>query len=192
MAYSFPNLESSFPDSSVGKESPCNAGDPDSIPGSGRSPGEVIGYSLHYSWASLVAQLVKNPRAMWKTWVRSLGWKDPVEKGKATHSNILAWIIPWLYSPWGCKVSDTSEWFLHYILVIDFFNLIWETRLFQTHKFHSFSFFTVFLLFPYPVIKVNSLSQFCYYLKYLFQLHMSVLVYSNIGLHCVLKCIVYR
>ena len=84
-----------FPDSSVGKESACNAGDPGLIPGSGRSPGEGIVYPLQYSWASLVAQLVKNPPAMWETWVRSLGWEDPLEKGKATHSNILAWRIPW-------------------------------------------------------------------------------------------------
>ena len=69
-----------FPDSSVGKESAFNAG---SIPGSGRSPGEGIGYPLQYSWFSLVAQLVKNPPAMWETWVRSLGWEDPPEKEKA-------------------------------------------------------------------------------------------------------------
>ena len=80
-----------FPDSSVGKESTCNAGDPASIPGSGRSP---IGYPLQYSWASLVAQLVKNPPAVWETWVQSLGWEE-LEKGKATHSSILAWSIPW-------------------------------------------------------------------------------------------------
>ena len=45
--------------------------------------------------ASMVAQLVKNPPAMWESWVRSLGWKDPLEKGSATHSSILAWRIPW-------------------------------------------------------------------------------------------------
>ena len=84
-----------FPGPSAGKESACNAGDPGLIPGSGRSPGEGIVYPLQYSWASLVAQLVKNPPAMWETWVRSLGWEDPLEKGKATHSNILAWRIPW-------------------------------------------------------------------------------------------------
>ena len=78
------------PDSSVDKESACNARDPSSIPGSGRSPGERIGYSLQYSWASLVAQLVKNMPAMQETWVQSLGWVDPLEKGKATHSSILA------------------------------------------------------------------------------------------------------
>ena len=84
-----------FPDSSVGKESACNAGDPGSIPGSGRSPGEGIGYPLQCSWASLVAQLVKNLPAMQESWVPSLGWEDPLEKGKATHSSILAWKIPW-------------------------------------------------------------------------------------------------
>ena len=73
-----------FPDSSVGKKSTCNAGDPGSIPGSGRSPGEGIGYPLQYSWASLVAHLVKNLLAMWETWVRSLSWEDPLEKGNAT------------------------------------------------------------------------------------------------------------
>ena len=84
-----------FPDSSVVKESACNTGDPGSIPSLGRSPGEGIGYPLQYSWASLVAQLVKNPPATQEIWVRSLGWKDPLEKGKATHSSILAWRIPW-------------------------------------------------------------------------------------------------
>ena len=62
-----------FPDSSVGEESTCNAGDPGSIPGSGRSAGEGIGYPFQYSWASLVAQLVKNLPAMWETWVPPLG-----------------------------------------------------------------------------------------------------------------------
>ena len=59
-------------------------------------------------WASLVAQLVKNPPAMWETWVWSLGWEDPLEKGKATHSGILAWRIPWT-SPWDHKESDMTE-----------------------------------------------------------------------------------
>ena len=65
------------------------------IPGSKRSAGEGIGYPLQYSWTSLVAQLVKNPPAMWETWGRSLGQEDPLEKGKTTHSSILAWRIPW-------------------------------------------------------------------------------------------------
>ena len=88
-------IEAGFPDSSVGKESTCNAGDPGSIPGSGRSPGEEVGYPLQNSWVSLVAQLVKNTPAMRDTWVRSLGWEDPFEKGKATHFSVLAWRIPW-------------------------------------------------------------------------------------------------
>ena len=65
------------------------------IPGLGRSAGEGIGYPLEYSWASLVAQLVKNLPAVRETWIRSLGWEGPVEKGKATHSSILAWRIAW-------------------------------------------------------------------------------------------------
>ena len=93
-----------FPDSSVGKESACNAGDPGSIPGSGSSPGEGIGCPLQYSWASLMAQLVKNPPTMRETWVRSLGQEDPLERGKATHSSILACRIPW-----DRKELDTTE-----------------------------------------------------------------------------------
>ena len=61
-----------FPHSSTGKESACNAGDSGLIPGSGRSAVEGIGYPLQYSWASLVAQLVKNPPAVWEIWVRFL------------------------------------------------------------------------------------------------------------------------
>ena len=87
-----------IPGSSADKESTCNAGDPRSIPGLGSSLGEGIGYPLQYSWASLVAQLVKNLPAMWETWVLSLGWEDPLEKGKGTHSTILAWRIPWTKS----------------------------------------------------------------------------------------------
>ena len=83
-----------LPGSSVGKESACNSGDPSSIHGLGRSAGEGIGYPLQDSWVSLVAQLVKNLSAMRETWVQSLGWEDPLEKGKATHSSILAWRIP--------------------------------------------------------------------------------------------------
>ena len=84
-----------FPAYLDSKESACNAEDPGSSPGSGRSAGEGIGYPLQYSWASLVAQLVQNPPAMWDTQVGSLGWVDPLEKGKVTHSSILAWRILW-------------------------------------------------------------------------------------------------
>ena len=83
-----------FHDSSVGKESTCSAGDPGSISGSGRFSGEGIGNPFQFSLASLVAQLVKNPPLMWETWVQSLGW-EALKKGKATHSNIPAWRIPW-------------------------------------------------------------------------------------------------
>ena len=76
-----------FPGGSDDRVFACNAGDLGSILGMGRSSGEGIGYLLQYSWASLVAQLVKN-----------LGWEDALEKGKATHSRILAWRIPWTKS----------------------------------------------------------------------------------------------
>ena len=89
----------SFPESSVCKESACDAGDPSSIFGLRRSPGEGIGYPLQYSWASLVAQMEKNLPAMWENWVPSLGWEDPLEKAMATHSSMLAWGIPWIEEP---------------------------------------------------------------------------------------------
>ena len=82
-------------DSSVGKESPCNAGDAGLIPGWERSTGEGRGSPLQYPWGFPVAQLVKNPPTMQETWVQSLGWEDPLEKGKAKLSSILAWRIPW-------------------------------------------------------------------------------------------------
>ena len=84
----------SSPESSAGKGSACNTGDPGSIPGLGRSAREAVDYPLQYSWASFMAQLVNNLPVMRETWVLSLGWKDPLEKGKATHSRILAWRIP--------------------------------------------------------------------------------------------------
>ena len=73
------------------------------IPGSGSSPGERIGYPLQYFRASLVAQVVKNLPAMWETWVRSLGWEDPLEMEMTTHSNMLAWRIPWTEEPGGLQ-----------------------------------------------------------------------------------------
>ena len=78
-----------FPDSSVGKESACNAGDPSSIPGLGKSLGEGIGYPTPLFLGFPVAQLVKNPLAKRETWVQSLGWEDPLEQGKATHSSTM-------------------------------------------------------------------------------------------------------
>ena len=88
-----------FPGSSAGKESTCSAGDPSSIPGLGSSPGEGIGYPHQYSWAPLVAQMVKNLPAMPETWVRSLGWEDPLEEGKATNSVFLPGESPWTEDP---------------------------------------------------------------------------------------------
>ena len=98
-----------FSGSSAGKESACNAGDPGLIPGSGRSPGEGIGYPLQYSWASLMAQIVKNPFAMWETWVRSLGWEDPLEQGMATHSSLLTWRIPMDRGAWWAMVHGVAK-----------------------------------------------------------------------------------
>ena len=92
-----------------GKESACNAGNPGLIPGSGRSPGEGIGYPLQYSWASLMAQSVKNPSVMRETWVQSLGWEDPVEKGMATHSSSLAWRIPRNRGAWWAGVLGVAK-----------------------------------------------------------------------------------
>ena len=83
-----------FSDSSAGKESVCNAGDPSSIPGSRMSAGKGIGYPLVFLGLP-VAQLVKNLPVMWEMGVRSLGWEDTLDKGKANHSSILAWRIPW-------------------------------------------------------------------------------------------------
>ena len=98
-----------FPGSSVGKESTRNAGDPSSIPESGRSPGEGIGYPLQYSWASLVAQMVKNPPAMQETWVHSLGWEDPLVEGMATHSSILAQRIPMDREAWWATIHGVTK-----------------------------------------------------------------------------------
>ena len=89
----------------------CNAGDPSLIPDLGSSPGEEIGYLLCYSWASLVAQMVKNPRAMRESWDQPLGWEDPLEEGMATHSGILPWRIPMDRGAWRTTVYGvTKSW----------------------------------------------------------------------------------
>ena len=107
-----------FLDSLVGKESACNSGDTGSIPGSGRSAREGIGYPLQYCWASLVAQLVKNPPAMQETWVLSLGWEDPLEKER------LRTLVFWpgefhgLYSPWRSQSQTRlSDFHFHFALI---------------------------------------------------------------------------
>ena len=98
-----------FSDFSVGKESTCNAGDSGLILGSGRSPGEGIGYPLQYSWASLMAHLVKNPPAMWETWVRSLGWE--IRWRRERLPTLVFWPGEYhgLYNPWGHKESDMTK-----------------------------------------------------------------------------------
>jgi len=110
------------PGSSAGNESACSTGDPSSIPGVERSTTEEIGYPLQYSWASPVPQLVKNLSATRETWVQSLGWEDPLEKGMATHSSILGLpqCLSWLkicqqrgrpgFNPWVGKIPWRREW----------------------------------------------------------------------------------
>ena len=88
-----------FPGGSAGQESACSAGDPSSITGWRRSPGEGIGYPFQCSWTPLVAQMVGNPPAMQETGVGSLGQEDPLEKEMTPHCSILAWKIPWIEDP---------------------------------------------------------------------------------------------
>ena len=95
--------------SSAGKESTYNAGYHSLIPGSGRSHGGGRDYPLQYSWGSLVAQSVKKPPVMQETWVWSLGWEDPLEESMATHSSILAWIIPMDRGAWWATVHGIAE-----------------------------------------------------------------------------------
>ena len=98
-----------FAGSSAGKESACNEGDPSLIPGSGRSPEEGIGYPLQYSWASPVAQMVKNQPAIQETWVWSLVWEDPLKGGMETHSSIFAWRIPMDRGAWQATVRGVAK-----------------------------------------------------------------------------------
>ena len=92
------------------------------IPRSGRSAGEGIGYPLQYSWASLVAQLVNNPSAMQETWDQSLGWDDPLEKGKAIPTPVF-WPgeFQGLLSPWGRKELDKTETFTFTFFQIEYY-----------------------------------------------------------------------
>ena len=99
----------SFPDSSVGKESTCNAGDPASIPGSGRSAGEGIGYPLQCSWASLVAQMVKNLPSVWETWVGPWTGNIPWRKERLPTPVFWPGEFHGLYSAWGHREFDMTE-----------------------------------------------------------------------------------
>ena len=98
-----------LPGNSDDKESACNTGDLSLIPGSGRFPGEGNSYPLQYSWASLVAQMVKNLPTIRETWVWSLGWEEPLKEGMATHSCILAWRIPRDQAAWPTKVHGATK-----------------------------------------------------------------------------------
>ena len=105
--------------SSVGKEYTCSAGDPGSIPGWGRSPREGIGYPLQYSWACPVTQLVKNLSAMLETWVRSLGWKDPLKKRLPTPyfglENSMNCIVHWVPKSW----TQMNDFHFHIVSVLE-------------------------------------------------------------------------
>ena len=99
-----------FPYSSVGKEIACNAGATVWFLGWEDSPGEGVGYPFQYSWASLVAQLVKNLPAMGRPgfdlWFGKILWR----RERLPTPSILTWKFHGLYSPWGCKELDTIEW----------------------------------------------------------------------------------
>ena len=107
--FTYIRITGGFPDSSVGKESACSAGDPSSTPGSGRTAGEGTGYPLQYSQASLVAQLVKNSLARRETWVQFLGWEDPLEKERLRTAVFWPREFNGQYRPWGHRESDTTE-----------------------------------------------------------------------------------
>ena len=120
-----------FPGSSAGKESTCNAGDPGSIPGLGRSAGEGIGYPLQYSWASLVAQTVKNQPEMQETWVQSWVGKIPWRRKQLPtpvfwHGEFHGQRSTAGYSPWGHKESAMTEQLslTYYIHVFCFYILV--------------------------------------------------------------------
>ena len=89
-----------------------NAGDPGSVPGLGRSAGEGVGYPLQYSWASLVAQLVKSLPAMRETWIRSLGWDNPLEEGKAIPT-----LVSWPGEFYGLAKSQTHLSSFHFQVI---------------------------------------------------------------------------
>ena len=121
-----------FPGSSAGQESACNAGDPGLIPGSGRYPGEEKGSPPQYSWASLVAQMEKNLLAMRKTWVRSLGWEDPLEKGTgyplqySDLENSMDCIVHGVEKSWT-RLSDFDFTSLPYpTIYFDYFLIDWK------------------------------------------------------------------
>ena len=120
--------------SSAGKESACNAGDPSLIPGLGRSPGERIDYPFQYTWASLVAKLVKNPPAIW---VPSLGWEDPLEIYQLQYSGLEN---PWTEEP-GRLQSMGSQRVGH----------DWVTFTFTFHQINKYKISLNTFIFQYPM-----------------------------------------
>ena len=98
-----------FPGSSAGKESTRSVEDLGSVPGLGKYDGEGLGYPLQSTWASLLALILKNLPALQETWVQSLGWEDLLEKGKATHSRILTWVITWTEEPGGLQSMESTR-----------------------------------------------------------------------------------
>ena len=158
----------SFPGGSKRKECTCNAGDPISIPGSERSAGEEMGYPLQYSWASPMAQLVKNSTAMWDTWVQSLGWENLLEKEMATHSSILAWRIPWTEEPdrlWLQRVRH--NWVINSLL-----------------SYLIYVVCTVYIIFSFKIMQ-----WVCpMLLKYLPQIYFTGYIFHNIVVVWLIKC----
>ena len=145
----------------VDKESTCNAGDSSLIFGLGRSSGKGIGYPLQYSWASLMAQLVKNPPAVQETWVPSLGWEDPLEKVMATHSSILAWRI-WRRGPSPAQqVTSETKKYNELLLPFPQFKTggIWETKdRIQKSKFVEVR--AINLRFSHPCLEKAQMGKF--------------------------------
>ena len=134
----------SFPSSSIGKVSACNAGEPGSIPGSGRSPREETGYPIQYSWALLVAQMVKNLPAIWETYCNTgdpgsipglgsfpeTGHGLPLQCSCLENSHGQRSLAG--YSPWGCKESDMTEQLsIHSVSLL--FSLPWFSLALKIH-----------------------------------------------------------
>ena len=135
-----------FPGSSVlkkKKKSSCNAGDSNSIPGLGRSPGEGTGYPLQYSGASPIAQLVKNLPPTWETWVQSFGWEDPLEEGWQPTPVSLPGKSPWTEEPGGLQ-SMGSQRVRHAVCVrhCSTFTMQREIKRVLPHEMYSLVVFT--------------------------------------------------
>ena len=153
-----------FPDSSVGKESTYNAGDPSSIPGYGRSAGEGIGYPLQYSWTSLVAQVINNLPAIWETWVQSLGWEGKGKFNPWRRERLLTPVF-WpgefhgLYSPWGHKELETTEQLLLSLLETYKGNFVWYSI--SMYNISSCNLIKVWFLFCLDLLVILMISFLC-------------------------------